>query len=143
MSGRWPRACSRPLDELHPALSPDGRFLAFTRMRLLPKLNGDIVPPAQRTLVSVNLQTGAIQTFGAGGVGPTYTQREPGTVQLSWAAQPDGADLPAAARGQGPVDLGLGAVHRQALTFAARPSRIASARSACRRLAPSATPCIQ
>ncbi len=77
-------------DELHPTLSPDGRFLAFTRMKLLPKLNGDIVPPQQRSLVSVNLQTGAIQTFGAGGVGPTYTQRGPGTVQLSWAAQPDG-----------------------------------------------------
>ena len=37
-------------DELHPTLSPDGKFLAFTRMKLLPKLNGDIVPPQQRTL---------------------------------------------------------------------------------------------
>ena len=38
----------------------------------------------------------------------------------------------------------VGPVHRQAMTWdGCSASRIASARSACRRLAPSATPCIQ
>src|SRR3954452_19004382 len=37
-------------DELHPALSRDGRYLMWERMRLLPKLNGDIPVPADRTL---------------------------------------------------------------------------------------------
>ena len=42
--------------------SLDGRFLVFTRMKLLPKLNGDIPVPAQRSLVWVDLQTGTSPT---------------------------------------------------------------------------------
>jgi WD40-like Beta Propeller Repeat len=52
-------------DELHPALTPDGRFLVFTRMKLLPKLNGDIVAPAARSLIRVDLQTGATTNLGS------------------------------------------------------------------------------
>src|SRR4051795_5743795 len=37
-------------DELHPSLSTDGRYLVWVRMRLLPKLNGDIAVPAERTV---------------------------------------------------------------------------------------------
>ena len=37
-------------DELHPSLSVDGRYLVWMRTRLLPKLNGDIPVPADRTL---------------------------------------------------------------------------------------------
>ena len=43
-------------DELHPALSPDGRWLVFTRMRILPKLDGTFVVPTDRNLVLVDLQ---------------------------------------------------------------------------------------
>ena len=45
-------------DELHPALTPDGRFLVFTRMQVRPLLNGDVVPPSSRTLVMVDRATG-------------------------------------------------------------------------------------
>jgi hypothetical protein len=109
-------------DELHPTLSPDGKALVFTRMRLLPKLNGDIVPPAERTLVHVNLQTGALSTFGTGGVGPTFTQRAPGTTQLSWAVQPDGSTSSEgnslagfSGDGTGPTNV-LGRMHTQLFT---------------------------
>ena len=37
-------------DELHPSLSVDGRYLVWMRTRLLPKLNGDIPAPSERTL---------------------------------------------------------------------------------------------
>ena len=43
-----PAGVNTPDDELHPALSADGRSLVFTRMKLQPKLNGDIVPPTER-----------------------------------------------------------------------------------------------
>jgi hypothetical protein len=56
-------------DELHPALTPDGRYLIFMRTRLLPKLNGDIVPPPERSLHVLDRQTGAVTpltTLGKG-----------------------------------------------------------------------------
>ena len=62
-------------DELHPALSSDGRYMLFERMRLLPKLNGDIVPPAERTLLMLDRQTGVITTLATGDgapAGPTF-----------------------------------------------------------------------
>jgi hypothetical protein len=37
-------------DELHPALTPDGRFLVFTREQVRPLLDGSVIPPAARTL---------------------------------------------------------------------------------------------
>jgi WD40-like Beta Propeller Repeat len=79
-------------DELHPALSLDGRFLVFTRMKLLPKLNGDIPVPAQRSLVWVDLPTGEIPSFpaGTGGAGPTFTPRGSGS-DLAWGLAPDGS----------------------------------------------------
>jgi hypothetical protein len=81
-------------DELHPALSPDGHFLVFTRMKLLPKLNGDIPVPAARSLVWVDLQAGQILAFpgGAGGAGATFTPRGSGT-DFAWGVAPDGTSF--------------------------------------------------
>ena len=45
-------------DELHPTLTPDGRYLVFMRTKLLPKLNGDIVPPEARTLFVADRESG-------------------------------------------------------------------------------------
>jgi hypothetical protein len=76
-------------DELHPSLSTDGRYMLFVRMRLLPKLNGDIVPPAARTLFMLDRQTGVITSLGTGtGVpaGPTFGQRPERTVV--WGVRP-------------------------------------------------------
>jgi hypothetical protein len=83
-----PAGVNTAADELHPALSPDGRFLVFTRMTLQPKLNGDIPVPAQRSLVWVDLTTGEMpfSTFGAG---PTFTPRGSGS-DLAWGVAPDG-----------------------------------------------------
>src|SRR3954451_25333645 len=53
-------------DELHPSLSIDGRYLLFDRMRLLPKLNGDIVAPAERTVNLLDRQTGVVTTLATG-----------------------------------------------------------------------------
>jgi hypothetical protein len=65
-------------DELHPGLSADGRYLLWVRMRLLPKLNGDIVPPAERTLFMLDRQTGAITSLNTGDgapAGPSFFNR--------------------------------------------------------------------
>ena len=75
-------------DELHPALSPDGRFLVFTRMKLLPKLNGDIVPPTDRSLIHVDLQTGTQINLGNAS-GAVFTQRAVGgQVELAFGLPP-------------------------------------------------------
>lgn len=76
-------------DELHPALSTDGRYMLFVRMRLLPKLNGDIVPPAERTLFMLDRQTGIITTLNTGTgapAGPTFGLRSTRTVV--WGVRP-------------------------------------------------------
>ena len=76
-------------DELHPALSPDGRFLVFMRTRLVPKLNGDIVPPAERSLVSLDRTTGAVtvQQGAPAGTGPFFTKSST-TLRLNWGEGP-------------------------------------------------------
>jgi hypothetical protein len=80
-------------DEVHPALSRDGRYIVFTRMRLLPGLSGDFVPPENRTLHRVDRQTGAVAQINAGKVaGPSFVQgRNPTngsiTNTLSWGNQ--------------------------------------------------------
>jgi WD40-like Beta Propeller Repeat len=76
-------------DELHPSLSRDGRYMLFERMRLLPKLNGDIVPPTQRTLFMLDRQTGIITTLNTGTgppAGPSFAHRATRTVV--WGVQP-------------------------------------------------------
>ena len=57
-------------DELHPTLTPDGRYLVFMRTKLLPKLNGDIVPPDARTLFVADRQTGTVTSLEPHGRGP-------------------------------------------------------------------------
>jgi hypothetical protein len=77
-------------DEVHPALSRDGRYIVFARMTLLPGLNGDFVPPENRTLQRVDRQTGAITQFSSGKVaGPSFVRgRNPTsgsiTNNVSW-----------------------------------------------------------
>jgi WD40-like Beta Propeller Repeat len=74
-------------DELHPALSPDGRYLVFMRVKLVPKLNGDIVPPAERSLLRLDRQTGQIVVLQAPGAGPTFTPKGSATT-LAWGLRP-------------------------------------------------------
>jgi hypothetical protein len=57
-------------DELHPSLSVDGRYLVWMRTRLLPKLNGDIPVPSERTLLMLDRQTGVITTMATGNGAP-------------------------------------------------------------------------
>jgi len=79
-----PAGVNTAADELHPALSFDGRRLAFVRMSLLPSLNGDIPVPSSRTLVVVDRQTGAMTTRGPGiFAGPVFTRAfsSTGTLQ--------------------------------------------------------------
>ena len=77
-------------DELHPALSADGRFLAWTRMKLQPQLDGDIVPPPERQLFWLDRTTGAITQLsnGAGGTGPTFTSKTTTSTNFTWGTRP-------------------------------------------------------
>ena len=62
-------------DELHPALSRDGRFLYFARMRLLPSLSGDILPPDTRTIHRMDRQSGTVTQVNSGRVaGPAVVR---------------------------------------------------------------------
>jgi WD40-like Beta Propeller Repeat len=84
-----PAGVNTPDDELHPSLSPDGRYLVWVRMRLLPKLNGDIVPPAERTLFMLDRQTGVVTTLNTGTgppAGPTFGNRSQRSVV--WGLRP-------------------------------------------------------
>lgn len=84
-----PAGVNTAADELHPALSSDGRYMLFERMQLLPKLNGDIVPPAGRTLFMLDRQTGVITTLATGNgapAGPTFARRTNRTV--AWGVAP-------------------------------------------------------
>jgi hypothetical protein len=71
-------------DELHPTLSADGRYLVFMRTKLVPKLNGDIVPPAERSLFVVDRQAGTVAALGQTGAGPVIGPA--GT--LGWGVRP-------------------------------------------------------
>lgn len=78
-----PAGVNTPDDELHPGLSSDGRYLLWVRMRLLPKLNGDIVAPAERTVFMLDRQTGLITTLATGNgppAGPSFANRAQRTV---------------------------------------------------------------
>ena len=103
-------------DELHPALSGDGRYLVFTRMKLQPKLNGDIVPPTVRTLQWVDRQTGTItQLNSSGGIGPVFTSKTATSSTLTWGivpSEPPAGQTFGTAEGQVAVALttGLGTV---------------------------------
>jgi hypothetical protein len=77
-------------DELHPALTPNGRFLFFTRMKVTPRLDGTVVPPSSRTLVKVDRQSGQtsvpIPGEDASGAGATVT---PGaSARLAYGVRP-------------------------------------------------------
>jgi hypothetical protein len=76
-------------DELHPSLSADGRYLVWMRTRLLPKLNGDIPVPSERTLFMLDRQTGVITTMATGSgapAGPAFANRTNRT--LTWGVRP-------------------------------------------------------
>ena len=76
-------------DELHPSLSVDGRYLVWMRTRLLPKLNGDIPVPSDRTLLMLDRQTGVITTMATGNgapAGPAFANRTNRT--LTWGVRP-------------------------------------------------------
>jgi hypothetical protein len=85
-----PPGVNTTADELHPSLTPDGRFLAFMRTTLTPKLNGDIVPPAQREVQVFDRQPsggGAVALSGSG-AGPVFTRTSSTSVVLSFGIPP-------------------------------------------------------
>jgi WD40 repeat protein len=55
-----PGAVNTTADEFHPALTPNGRFLVFTRATLVPQVDGDVVPPASRQVLMLDRQTGTV-----------------------------------------------------------------------------------
>jgi hypothetical protein len=88
-----PAGVNTPDDELHPGLSTDGRYLVWVRMRLLPKLNGDIPVPSERTLFMLDRQTGVITTLNTGDgppAGPTFANRSLRSV--AWGLRPPSAN---------------------------------------------------
>src|SRR5205085_9907007 len=72
-----PAGVNTTADEIHPAMTPAGRFLVFTRMQLDPQPNGDVVPPSGRTLVMVDRSSGDLRAPLSGedlaGTGATIT----------------------------------------------------------------------
>ena len=89
-----PAGVNTPDDELHPALSPDGRYLTFTRMKLQPLLDGNVIAPAERRLVWADRQTGSVVTTERNGVGPVITARTASSPRLSWGLRGARDDLP-------------------------------------------------
>ena len=83
-----PAGVNTPADELHPALSPNGSSLAFSRMQLQPKLNGDIVPPIDRSLFWVNRSAGTPQPAGFRGAGAVYTSRTATSTSFAYGTVP-------------------------------------------------------
>jgi hypothetical protein len=87
-----PSSVNTAADEFHPALSPDGRYLVFTRATLVPQPDGDIVPPAQREVLMLDRQTGTIRVpiTGRQDAGAGATIVSAGTASfLSYGMQVD------------------------------------------------------
>ena len=83
-----PAAVNTTDDELHPTLTPDGRYLVFMRTKLQPKLNGDIVPPATRTLHQLDRQTGQVTSItNSAGAGPSF-RASGSNLFLAWGIRP-------------------------------------------------------
>jgi hypothetical protein len=84
-------------DEIHPAMTPGGRFLLFTRMHLAPQVNGDVVPPSSRSLMMVDRTTGEIRAPLSGedlaGTGATITAGGHPSRLRPPAAVPEGRAL--------------------------------------------------
>jgi hypothetical protein len=79
-----PSGVNTNADEFHPALTPDGRYLVFTRATLQSQPDGDIVPPEQRQLLMVDRQTGQFR-------GPVENANDPGagaTITPAAVGQP-------------------------------------------------------
>ena len=90
-----PAGVNTPDDELHPTLSPDGRYLVFMRTKLLPKLNGDIVPPEARTLFIADRETGTVQSLSQTGAGPVFgPPRAAGVGHPAVSGAPAAGSLP-------------------------------------------------
>ena len=53
-----PSGVNTDKDEFHPALTPNGRVLVFTRATLVAQPDGDVVPPATREAILKDRQTG-------------------------------------------------------------------------------------
>jgi WD40 repeat protein len=71
-----PSGVNTAADELHPALSANGRFLWFARTQLQPGLNGEVIPPAARSLVRVDRNSGTVTILPSddgGGYGAVFT----------------------------------------------------------------------
>jgi hypothetical protein len=81
-----PAGVNSNADELHPALSSDGRWLVFSRMTLTPQLSGNIVPPAERSILAVDRRatSGVVALQGNGGAGPTATALN----RVTWGKRP-------------------------------------------------------
>ena len=82
-------------DELHPTLSPDGRFLLFMRTQVRPLINGNVIPPGNRKVVMVDRNTG--QTISPpfsdgtpvdGGAGPSLDGPTGSLLQLAFGLRP-------------------------------------------------------
>src|SRR2546423_11236228 len=76
-------------DEIHPALTPGGRFLVFTRMHLSPQFNGDVVPPSSRSLLMVDRRNGDIRAPLSGeDLAGTGTSITAGDSRLAYGLPP-------------------------------------------------------
>jgi hypothetical protein len=87
-----PAGVNTAQDEIRPALTADGRYLVFTRMQLQPLLNGDVIPPSDRTLMMVDRTTGAAVQPMTGenlaGAGATITPGPSGEDRLAFGVRP-------------------------------------------------------
>lgn len=82
-----PPGVNTSADEVHPTLSHDGRYLTFMRTQLVPKLNGDIVPPAERGLFMLDRNAGNVTALSTPGSksGPVFrVNSASSTGGLSW-----------------------------------------------------------
>jgi hypothetical protein len=91
-----PTGVNTAADEIHPALTANGRFLVFTRMQVTPLLNGDVIPPSERTIVMFDRTTGvSVPPFPPAatgverkGAGATITPGPEGEDTLAFGLRP-------------------------------------------------------